>query len=101
MMSYGLSPDFLVIRADAPIPDEVIGKIASSTGLTPDHVVPAPTLDSIYRVPLSFHDYGLGEGILRALHLESSPDMARWESLLSNIEASKDIVRIAMVGKYV
>lgn len=57
LMSYGLSPDFLIIRADAEIPDDVTKKIAVSTGLAFSHVIPAPTLDSIYRVPLSFHSY--------------------------------------------
>ncbi len=57
LMSYGLAPDFLIIRADAPIPEEMLTKIAHSTGLTPTHVIPAPTLDSIYRVPLSFDSY--------------------------------------------
>ncbi len=56
LMSYGINPDFLIIRADAPIPEDVIGKIAHSTGLSSTHVIPAPTLDSIYRVPLSFHE---------------------------------------------
>lgn len=55
LMSYGINPDFLIIRADAPIPEDVIGKIAHSTGISSTHVIPAPTLDSIYRVPLSFH----------------------------------------------
>ena len=31
LMSYGLSPDFLIIRADAEIPDDVMKKIAVST----------------------------------------------------------------------
>lgn len=57
LMSYGLSPDFLIIRADAEIPEDVIKKIAVSTGLQVSNVIPAPTLDSIYRVPLSFHSY--------------------------------------------
>ncbi len=56
-MSYGLSPDFLIIRADTDIPEETMGKIASSTGLPVSHVIGAPTLDSIYRVPLSFDSY--------------------------------------------
>ena len=57
LMSYGLSPDFLIIRADTDIPGETMGKIASSTGLPVNHVIGAPTLDSIYRVPLSFDSY--------------------------------------------
>ncbi len=27
--------------------------------------------------------------------------MSKWEQLLANIEASNDILRVAMVGKYV
>lgn len=69
LMSYGLSPDFLIIRADTEIPDDVTKKIAVSTGLPVNHVIPAPTLDSIYQVPLSFHSYGFGEKILSAFRL--------------------------------
>ncbi len=29
------------------------------------------------------------------------PDMSKWEELLVNIENSKDILRVGMVGKYV
>ncbi len=102
LMSYGLSPDFLIVRADAPIPEDTLTKIAHATGLSSSHVIPAPTLDSIYRVPLSFHTYEFWEKILSSLHLpETHPDMSKWEDLLANIDASKDILRIAMVGKYV
>lgn len=102
LMSYGLSPDFLIIRADTDIPEETMGKIASSTGLSVSHVIPAPTLDSIYRVPLSFHSYGFGEKILSLLCLpEGISDMKTWEELITNIEHSTDVLRVAMVGKYV
>lgn len=57
LMSYGLSPDFLIIRADAEIPEDTLTKIAHSTGIDPSHLIPAPTLDSIYRVPLLFDSY--------------------------------------------
>jgi CTP synthase len=102
LMSYGLSPDFLIVRADASIPLDVMLKLAHSTGLPSDHVIPAPTLDSIYRVPLSFHSEGFGEKILSALAFPKVPlSMEKWENLLQNIEASEEIIRIAMVGKYV
>ena len=102
LMSYGLSPDFLIVRADAPIPEDTLTKIAHSTGLSPSHVIPAPTLDSIYRVPLSFDTYDFSEKILSAFRLSPTPpDMSKWEELIGNIEASQDVLRIAMVGKYV
>ncbi len=29
-MGYGISPDFIVVRADASIPEEMMGKIAAT-----------------------------------------------------------------------
>jgi CTP synthase len=54
LMSYGVNPDFLIVRADSDIPSDMIEKIARASGIRVDHVISAPTLDSIYRVPLTF-----------------------------------------------
>ena len=67
LMSYGISPDFLVVRADTEIPTDMIEKIASASGIKKDNVISAPTLDSIYRVPLAFHEANVGEKILSSL----------------------------------
>jgi CTP synthase len=54
-MSYGISPDFLIVRADTDIPEDMLVKIAAASGIKRDAVISAPTLDTIYRVPLAFH----------------------------------------------
>ena len=54
LMSYGINPDFLIVRADTDIPEDMMIKIATASGLTRSSVISAPTLDSIYRVPLAF-----------------------------------------------
>lgn len=54
MMSYGLSPDYLIVRADDEIEGVMMEKIARSVGLSVAHVIAAPTLDTIYRVPSAF-----------------------------------------------
>ena len=102
MMSYGLAPDFLIVRADADIEENMVVKIARSCGLPAEHVIAAPTLDTIYRVPVSFESQKMGEKLAKKLYLTPvAPDMANWEKLLANIDASVDVLRIAMVGKYV
>lgn len=64
-------------------------------------VIAAPTLDSIYRVPLAFHSDHVGEKILEKLGMLSvTPDMSKWQALVENIEKSEDILTIGMVGKY-
>lgn len=55
LMSYGISPDFLIVRADTDIPEDMMDKIARASGIKRESVISAPTLDTIYRVPLAFH----------------------------------------------
>lgn len=102
LMSYGISPDFLIVRADTEIPEDMMDKIALGTGIERDQVISAPTLDTIYRVPLAFDREHLGEKITSCLGLHvKKPDLHEWEDFLANIDASTDVIRIGMVGKYV
>ena len=102
LMSYGVNPDFLVVRADTDIPEDMLEKIARSTGLKEDHVISAPTLDSIYRVPLAFNREAFGQKIANELKLPVvHPDLTKWEELLENIDSSTQILKVGMVGKYV
>lgn len=102
LMSYGITPDYLLVRADTDIPEDMMEKIARSTGVKREHTIWAPTLDSIYRVPLAFHEDRLGEKLLTSLRIpQREIHMEKWEKFIENIETSQDILRIAMVGKYV
>jgi CTP synthase len=102
LMSYGISPDFLIVRADTDIPEDMLAKIASASGIQRESVISAPTLDTIYRVPLAFHSEHLGEKLLTNLRISFTKlDMKPWENFLSNIDSSLDVIRIGMIGKYV
>jgi CTP synthase len=101
LMSYGIYPDFLFIRADRDIPTGVLGKLAGSVGLSHSRVVPTPTLDTIYRVPVEFEKFGLSYELSKALGMEPRIcDLSKWERLLADIGDSKKELRVAMVGKY-
>ncbi|MDQ1343537.1 MAG: synthase [Patescibacteria group bacterium] len=101
LMGYGISPDFLFIRADDAIPADILEKTARGSGMRPERVVPAATADSIYRVPLEFEALGLSGKIASALGLpDRKCDLSKWERLMGDIEISKDLLRVAMVGKY-
>ncbi len=100
-MGYGISPDFLVVRSDEVVPEEMFAKIASTSGLHRDDIIAAPTLDSIYKVPLSFATQLVSTKIFSKLRLDSViPNMQKWEQLVGHIENSTDILTIGMVGKY-
>jgi len=102
LRARGITPDFLITRADAEISDAILEKVAFFCGVPISHVVPAPTVESIYQIPLDFAKRDLGKLILDQLKLPSDTlDMRAWEDLYTNIKASVDELHIAMVGKYV
>jgi len=104
LRGIGIQPDVIVLRADHDVPDEIREKIALFTDVDVEAVIPAPTADTIYEVPLQFEAFGLGRLIVRELSLgdpEAEPDLAGWRALVDRIKAPKRAVEIALVGKYI
>ncbi|PIR52032.1 CTP synthase, partial [Candidatus Peregrinibacteria bacterium CG10_big_fil_rev_8_21_14_0_10_49_16] len=96
----GLQPDMIVARADYRIPGELLEKISKFCDVASDAVVPAPTLHSIYDVPLHLEQYNVSKTIGRKFHMDLSPDMTEWETGQARHEAAEGEVTIALVGKY-
>jgi CTP synthase len=65
-------------------------------------VIESRDLDSIYEVPLRYHEQGLDGSIVELLGLEThEPDLSAWQSIVERIKHPADgSVRIAVVGKY-
>ena len=97
----GLQPDMILARADYPIPPELLGKISKFCDVPKEAVVPAPTLHSIYDVPLHLEQYHVAEIIGRKLELgELRPNMTEWAEGAKRHAAATRHVKIALVGKY-
>ncbi|OGO37620.1 MAG: CTP synthase [Chloroflexi bacterium RBG_16_56_8] len=102
LRSIGIQPDVVVCRSDYPIDDSVRDKIALFTDVEKRAVVPLVTASSIYEVPLILEDFGLGKFIVERLGLQDrEPDLATWRDLVKRIQSPKELLRIAVVGKYV
>ena len=104
LCGIGIQPDVIVLRSDSEVPDEIREKIALFTDVDVDAVIPAPTAETIYEVPLQFEDHGLGRRIVRELSLgdpETKPDLESWRALVANIKRDKPELEIALVGKYI
>ena len=100
LMRRGIHPDLLVVRADTDIPKSILTKISAMTGV--EHIVPWPTIETIYQIPLDYHAYRVGHHLLDNLWLSYTDfDLSSWELLHKNFKNSVIPVRIAMVGKYV
>ncbi len=97
----GLQPDMILTRADYKIPDDLLDKISTFCGVPREAVIPAPTMPSIYDVPLHLQQYRIAQIIGKALDLGNlRPNMHEWEEGMRRHEAATKEVTIALVGKY-
>jgi CTP synthase len=104
LISSGIQPDFLVARAEERLDDRRKETLAWTTNIPADHIIAAPNVDTIYRVPGNFDREGLADKILKQFGLAPrKKDMKQWDNLVKNItatRASKTVLEIAVVGKY-
>ncbi len=98
----GITADVIICRADQPISDELREKIALFADVGSEAVIPLPTVETIYEVPLVLEKCGLSAYLLTRLALpvqEASLD--NWYALVQRQKTPSSIVTIAIVGKYV
>jgi CTP synthase len=104
LRAIGIQPDIIIARSDFPVPDELREKIALFCDVASEAVITAPTVDTIYEVPLLFERQGLGDLIVRELGLEDKAapaDLAAWRALVERIKRPKPELEVAIVGKYI
>ena len=77
LRGIGIQPDVIVARSDHPVSDEVREKIALFSDVATEAVIPAETAETIYEVPLQFHDRGLDELIVNELGLAEKSQAGR------------------------
>ncbi len=102
LMEIGIQPDMLILRTEFPLTEEVRRKVARFCNVELCHVIESRDLDTIYEVPLRYHDQGLDRSIVDALELETpEPDLDAWESIVQRVKRPTGApVKIAVVGKY-
>ncbi len=102
LRSIGIQPDILLCRCDRPIPQEEKRKLALFCNVRESAVIEARDVDTIYKVPISYHEQGLDDELLRAFGVEpgEEPDLSRWTDIVDRVENPEGEVTIAVVGKY-
>jgi CTP synthase len=104
LRAIGIQPDVLLCRTDKehPLTPGIKSKIALFCDVEEEAVVAARDVDTIYEVPLAFHEQGLDESVCKLLGLPARPtDLSRWEEIVRRVKAPRGRVRIGIVGKYI
>lgn len=101
LLSVGIQPSILLVRADRDIPVDERRKIALFCNIPAERVIPALDVPSIYQVPVSYHHEGLDEQVLKYFGLDApAPDLSKWEEIVRKINHPEGEVTIGVVGKY-
>lgn len=102
LREIGIQPDILICRTDQFLPPEIKAKIALFCNVEKDAVITAKDVESIYEVPLLFHQEGLDDKIVELLNIWTrSPRLEKWQEIVQIIKNPRGAVEIAIVGKYV
>ncbi|HEX6440432.1 MAG TPA: CTP synthase [Candidatus Binatia bacterium] len=101
LTGLGIQPDILLCRTDRFLDPKIKSKIARFCNVAENSVITAKDVESIYEVPLVFHEEGLDERIVEKLNIwTGAPNLKKWQHVADVLNNSKDSVRIAVVGKY-
>jgi CTP synthase len=104
LLSLGIQPDILLCRCDREIPEDSRRKLALFCNVQPDRVIQALDVDTIYDVPIAYHDQGLDEQVLKHFGInkghEDEVELSRWNDIVGTVRAPEGEVTIGVVGKY-
>src|ERR1700755_1292344 len=102
LLSVGIQPDLLVCRSgDKEIPANERRKIALFCNVKGERVIEARDVDTIYQVPIAYHDQGFDREVCKYFGLEDKePNLDRWRGVVRSVREPEGKVTIAVVGKY-
>lgn len=102
LLSLGIQPDIIVCRANMRMPKDLRDKMGLFCNISPECVIENLDADNLYEVPLLLENEGLASIACKRLGLNChEPDLRDWEALVQRKKNAKQIVNIALVGKYV
>lgn len=96
----GIQPDIVVGRCKELINEAIKNKISVFCGVDKNAVITGLDVESVYRMPIVFHDEGIVDIINKRLNLNAMPHLEKWKNLVYNLENSGKKIKIAICGKY-
>ncbi len=125
LCSLGIQPDILLCRSKRYITENEKHKISIFCNMAKESIINALDLESIYEIPVSYHQNGLDNRILELFNLPANKkisthkkipankkipdninatldlDLEHWKNICDISINSSEEVKIAIVGKYV
>src|SRR5712691_3170744 len=98
----GIHPDVVVCRSHEELSRDIRDKIALFADVDPGAVIACPDVRDVYLVPSVLKEEGLDRLVCEKLGLDTrEADLGEWQELIRRIDERRELVEIALVGKYV
>ena len=104
LRELGIQPDILLCRTPVELTDSMKKKIALFTNVDDDAVISAYDIKTtIYEIPLVYHRQNLDKIAIEKLHIKNADtiDLSQWEGVVNSFKNATQVVKIAIVGKYI
>lgn len=100
---YGIVPSIIICRSNQKLDEKIKNKISLFCNVSPNCVINAPDVSTIYELPLVLHNEGLDQRIVELLNMwTGAPKLDPWTKIVRSLTSDdRPTVTIAMVGKYV
>ena len=102
LQGLGIQPEILVLRTEHELGDDLRAKVAHFCNVDVTAVIQSQDLPSIYEVPVNMQRQGLDSVCLQKLGMKvgPKPGLGPWRDFLERRKRAKEVVNIALVGKY-
>jgi CTP synthase len=102
LREIGIQPDILLCRTDRILSPDIKAKIALFCNVDKSAVITAKNVETVYEVPVAFHQEGLDEKIVEKLNIWTGrPNLKGWERVVKKVKHPRFETTIGVVGKYV
>lgn len=102
LRAMGIMPDLLLARMEKPSNNGIADKLSLFSGVPSEAIVLLPNAKTVYEVPLTLEQHGVGDLILKRLSRSSrAGDMSKWHDVVAAATNEyAQTVHIGVVAKY-
>jgi CTP synthase len=102
LRGLGIVPDVLVVRSEVKPPKSIVSKLSLFSGVDQRAIVLLPNAPTIYQVPLTLEDSGIGSVITGRLGLRTqSANLVSWKRVVKSALAKyRKQVKVGVIAKY-